>query len=202
MPKQVDHTQRRQQIAEALWRIAARDGLEAVSLSRVAEEAQVSKGRVQHYFSSREEMLTFTATHLRERVDAKVRARLEWTAPDTPLAVVRALAEALLPLDAEGRTEALVSSAFFVRVLASRELAATYQSGQQRLLDLLADQLTLAQSAGELPTGLDPILEADILLTVIAGIGDALLLGRHTPDSARRVLAYHLTRLSTAACPT
>jgi hypothetical protein len=39
MPRQVDHDLRRRQIAEAVWRLAARGGLENVTLRQVAAEA-------------------------------------------------------------------------------------------------------------------------------------------------------------------
>nr|WP_238589747.1 TetR family transcriptional regulator [Pseudonocardia sp. AL041005-10] len=85
MPRVVDHGQRRGEIAEALWRVAAAEGLEAVSLARVAEEAGISKGRVQHYFASRDELLDFAAQQLQLRVDGRVRARMAAAAPSSPL---------------------------------------------------------------------------------------------------------------------
>ena len=39
MPKIVDHEARRAELAEAVWRLASRDGLEAVTLRGVAAEA-------------------------------------------------------------------------------------------------------------------------------------------------------------------
>ena len=57
MPRQVDHQQRRTEIAYAVWAVIAEDGLDAVSLRRVAAEAGISLGRVQHYFDSKEELL-------------------------------------------------------------------------------------------------------------------------------------------------
>ena len=50
MPKKVDRQERRTRIADALMRVAADQGLEAVSLRHVAAEAGVSAGMVQHYF--------------------------------------------------------------------------------------------------------------------------------------------------------
>src|SRR3954467_4457371 len=40
-------------------RVAAHQGLEAVSLRHVATEAGVSTGMVQHYFRTKDEMMTF-----------------------------------------------------------------------------------------------------------------------------------------------
>ncbi|MGP4016703.1 TetR/AcrR family transcriptional regulator [Saccharopolyspora sp. 5N708] len=196
MPKLVDAALRRREIAEALWRIASQEGLEAVSLSRVAQEARVSKGLVQHYFSSRAEMLTFTQEHLRDYLDTRLRDRLTAIQPTGPFESVRELAAALLPVDQDGRTAALVGSAFFVRSLSQPDTAEKFRQGQAEVLRLLSDLLAQAQDAGELRADLDAEREAEILLAVIGGIGDSLLLGQHTSETAQAVLDYHFDRLA------
>lgn len=65
MPKKVDRHERRTLIADALMRVAARQGLEAVSLRHVAAEAGVSPGMVQHYFRTKDEMMAFAMAVVR-----------------------------------------------------------------------------------------------------------------------------------------
>ena len=48
MPRKVDHDERRRHIVGALLRIAGTQGLDAVSMREVAQEAGVSLGAVQH----------------------------------------------------------------------------------------------------------------------------------------------------------
>ena len=147
MPKVVDHDARRREITGALWRLAAREGLEAASLASVAAEAGVSKGRVQHYFASRDELLAFAASALRERLGARVRARVA-AAGEDPLAVVRALLAGLLPLDAEARVDALVGSAFLVRAIADPTARAQLRTGEEEILAALADGLAALPGVG------------------------------------------------------
>ena len=71
MPKKVDHQQRREQIAAALMRVVANDGLEAVSLRHVAAEAGVTAGMVQHYFPSKEAMMDFAMQSASARFDSR-----------------------------------------------------------------------------------------------------------------------------------
>ena len=59
MPKIVDHEQRRSELAAAVWRLASRDGLEAVTLRAVSAEAGWSTGALNHYFSDKEKLLLF-----------------------------------------------------------------------------------------------------------------------------------------------
>ncbi len=195
LPKQVDHEQRRRQIAEALWRIASNGGLEAASLSEVAAEAGVSKGMVQHYFESKNAMLIFASGYLADRLDARIRRRLENT-PMTAVSTLRSLILGLLPADEDSRTETLVANAFLQRALTQSDVAAHFRDGNDRLLNLLADQVRAAQESGELRADLEPQREADILLAVVGGLGDAVLLGQQTADDALATIDYHLGRLS------
>ena len=83
MVKQVDHAARRRAIADALWRVVAREGFEGVSLRHVAAEAGVSMGMVQHYFHTKEQMLLFALDSMEERVGARFAAELA-RFPDLP----------------------------------------------------------------------------------------------------------------------
>ena len=196
MPRVVDHGQRRGEIAEALWRIAAREGLEAVSLSRVADEAGVSKGRVQHYFASREELLAFTATLLYLRVDERIGTYLADADQDSPLALVRALLAGILPLDEEGRTDALVGSAFLVRAVGDPDMREAYRASNRLAVEGLTAKLAVARQKGELAAGTDPERAATTLFLLARGLTESLLLGEHTPESALAVVDRELARLS------
>jgi AcrR family transcriptional regulator len=72
VPKQVDHAQRRRHIGEAVLRLIATRGLEAASLRNVAAEAGVSMGTVQHYFTSKQEMLDFAQRYNYERATVRI----------------------------------------------------------------------------------------------------------------------------------
>src|SRR5699024_5473162 len=57
MPRIVDHAARRTEIVYALWAVIHEKGLDSVSFRAVAEAAGVSIGRIQHYFTSKEELI-------------------------------------------------------------------------------------------------------------------------------------------------
>jgi AcrR family transcriptional regulator len=197
MPKQVDHQQRRGQIAEAVWRIAADRGLEAVSMSTVAAEAGISIGRIQHYFAGKDELVRFAATRLRERIDERLRERIAATPePHTPLTMLRAILTALLPLDPESRTEALVGVAVFFRALHEPELTQKYLTGQSHILAVLAEQLSVASRAGEVRPDLDVGVEARILVALASGLSSDLLLGHCSPAEAVAMIEHQLAHLA------
>lgn len=57
---------RRRQILEGLLRAVAKYGLRECNMSRVADEARLSRGILHYYFSDKEEMLGALVEHLRE----------------------------------------------------------------------------------------------------------------------------------------
>ena len=195
MPRQVDHEARRRAIVEAVCRIAAVDGLEAVSIGQVATAAGMSKGLVQHYFGTKGSMLAYASTHLKEQVDRRVAARLAAAGPaGSRSAALRTLLLALLPTE-DAKSEALAATAFTFHAMKNPELGTRFRAGHRQLIDAIADLVRAAQVAGELGPDLDAVAEAEILLAVVTGIGDALVLGYDTADGAVRVLDYQLARL-------
>ncbi|MFK0245832.1 TetR/AcrR family transcriptional regulator [Amycolatopsis azurea] len=190
MPKRVDHEHRRQQIAAAVRRIAADRGLEGVSLNEVAAEAGISKGFVQHYFASRDDMLRFAVTTLRGGLEERI------ATPPEVEPRVRDLLIALLPLDEPGRDAALVANAFIVRALKDPEIAGHFRTGHGLLRDAVAALLTAARDDGDLLPTVDPATEAALLLALVSGLGDAVLLGYQTGDEAIGLIDLHLSRIT------
>jgi AcrR family transcriptional regulator len=189
MPKVVDQDERRRLIAEAVRRIAADRGLEAVSLGEVAAEAGISKGLVQHYFASKDEMLRYATTTLRGQVEEQLPAELG-------AADLRTTILALLPADEKTRSDALVANAFLMRALKDPEIAERFRAGHAQLRATIAALITGRQSAGDVSRDLDPTTEADLLLALVSGLADAVLLGYRTMDEAARLVDLHLARLA------
>ncbi|GLY71602.1 TetR/AcrR family transcriptional regulator [Amycolatopsis taiwanensis] len=190
MPKRVDHEQRRRLIADAVCRIAADRGLEAVSLGEVAAEAGISKGLVQHYFPGKDAMLRYATGTLRDWVENRLRTEFADGPTDLRAALI-----ALLPFKDESRTEALVANAFVVRALKDPEIANRFRVGHTQLRDAVAAMITAAQADGRLHPKLEPLQETDLLLALVAGLGEAVLLGHRTPAEVISLVDHHLSRL-------
>ncbi len=73
MPRVVDHESRKNDIAGALWRLAERDGIAAVSVRNVAKELGHSPSSLRHYFSTQAELMEFALASLLD----SARVRLE-----------------------------------------------------------------------------------------------------------------------------
>ena len=197
MPKRVDPLARRRSIAQAVFRLAAARGADAVSLREVAEEAGVSLGLVQHYFRSKDEMLLFALDHMRDRVAGRLRSRLADLADAGPRDIVRAVLTELLPADEDTRAEAVISVAFYSRAAVTPAYATALRRGLADLLDIITDQLRTAQHSGHTRPDLDARQEAASLLWLTHGLVGPLLIGMCAPEAAQSLLEHHLDRIFT-----
>ncbi len=193
MPKKVDHEERRRHIAEAVLRIAGRDGLDRATLRDVAVEAGISLGAVQHYFRGKDEMLRYVVGYLGERVTARIMARIgDMTSVRS---ILRVMAAEMLPLDDRRRAERRAGQAFGIRAVDVPELTEGPREGVGWLHTQVAELIAQGQRDGELRPGLDPERESIALLAMIEGLATYVLLGVHDPDQAMATVRHHLDRL-------
>ncbi|MET8094281.1 TetR family transcriptional regulator C-terminal domain-containing protein [Micromonospora sp. NPDC005220] len=186
MPKKVDHQERRTLIADALMRVAADQGLEAVSLRHVAAAAGVSAGMVQHYFRTKDEMMAFALSVVRERSQIRVTeavARLGEKPP--PRLLLRTMLAALLPLDEGTRDDGRVALAFLAYTAVRPAAATGLREGTRQLTEFIA---------GVLPDGRGDAAAAG-LLALMEGLGVYLLGGQYTAEQALGALDAHLDLL-------
>jgi AcrR family transcriptional regulator len=196
MPKKVDHHTRRTAIAEALWRLIARGGIEAVSMRHVATDAGMSLGQLQHYFATKDELLSFAYQLVTERAATRVSLRDD-PATDDERAVIRNALVELLPLDDQRTLEAHVGLAYLARAAVAPDMAAHLRKTHADLEDLIVDQLRRGQRRGTVPVNLDPARTARTLLAVLDGLTAHVLIGHHTPADAEHALDTHLDELFT-----
>jgi AcrR family transcriptional regulator len=205
VPKQVDHAERRRQIAEALLRAAATRGLHGTGMREVAAEAGVSLRLVQYYFGSKEELLLAGMQHLAVRFGerALARARLGASADRAgPRDIIAAILTEALPADDERRTFTSLNTAYLALSLTDPALAIEpLVKNSGTVIDVVAAQLRTAQAVGDTPAHLDPDLEAVSLLAMSAGLGTSVLVGLSPVERAQAVIDYHLYRLFPASRP-
>lgn len=177
-------------------RVAATRGLQEVSLRHVAAEAGVSAGMVQHYFRTKDEMMTFALGVISERVETRLAcSAADHPAPTTPAALVRTLLIEMLPLDQARQLEGHVGLAFHAYVAVKPELAEKLREDTDRMQGFLADQIRAAQDAGHAAGRLDPDHEARTLLALVEGLSLLVLAERCDPGTARATFERHLTEI-------
>ncbi|MEU2748274.1 TetR/AcrR family transcriptional regulator [Streptomyces collinus] len=192
-PSDVRARQRRR-IAEAVWRIAAGQGLDAASMRRIAAEAGVSLRVVQYHFDSKHTLLVDALRLLHEENERLARARIPYDMTD-PCALLRAVLDEFLPLDEQRAFALRVFTAYYARSLTDPELAAVFLAAEQPLEHLVADIIGAGQAAGSTDPGIDRAHEADLLVSGAIGLGLDVVHERRSLAGVRKVLDYHLGRI-------
>jgi AcrR family transcriptional regulator len=168
MPKVVDHEERRAELCAAVWRLASREGLEAVTVRGVAEEAGWSSGAVVHYFSDKEDLLLSAFQTVADRVSRRLEKLEERT--NEPLALARAWLVEGLPLDSDRRAEVRVWFALLGLALTRPALARaqrlTYRAWRGRVAELLRE----AQDAAVVRADVDCPAAATALVALVDGL--------------------------------
>ncbi|MEV6494702.1 TetR/AcrR family transcriptional regulator [Actinoplanes sp. NPDC051633] len=196
MPRQVDHDERRHQIAEAVWRLAARRGLEDVTLRQVAAEAGVSARLLQYYFGTREQLLLGALEVLNADSERRAGERLAHLGDDPdPRDVLRGILLELLPLDEERRRTHIVHAAYFVRFLTDESLGAALRDAPHALEELVATMIRHGQALGRVEPALDAAGEAAFLVAGAHGLQSQVLLGQYTPRQAVDLVDQQIGRI-------
>jgi AcrR family transcriptional regulator len=153
-------------------------------------------GHVQHYFSSKEDMLLFALAHMRGRVLARLQRRLaDLPGPLTHREQIRATVGVMLPVDEPGRQEAAVSIAFFSAATVTPAYARELRAGYDRQLAFARAQLAAAAASGQLRAGIDPAAEAAALYFLVQGLIGPVLIGQLTPPEALSLVDHQLARI-------
>ncbi len=211
MPKVIDPLVRREEVAEALFRVVAASGLEAASLRTVAAEAGLAVGSVRHYFQGQSELMIFAfrtvSSRIRGRVEKRV-AALEAVLADYgaggagqgrvwPAASCADVLMELLPVDAERRVESSVWLSFVTAARTDTVLGGEADGGYRGTAMLVGRIITVLLAAADARMELDPVLEAERLLALIDGLCLHMLLqpGWSTEELSRAVLETHLASL-------
>jgi TetR/AcrR family transcriptional repressor of bet genes len=177
VPKIVDVTEKRTQIAFATWSVIAERGLAAATLRAVAAEAQISMGAVQHYFDTKEAMLLYACERMAELAGGQWSAT---SADGTAREQLNAVAETSLTEHPLQRIGITAWSAFVSRAATDAAMAEIVQRVWKGATEATAPLLTeAARDAG---------VELRSLAVDVANSFHALLDGL-----AFRVLAGHLT---------
>lgn len=182
----VRHEVRRREIADAVLAVVAERGLPAVSLAEVAARAEVSAGRVQHYFPAKRELVEAAFERGNELSAARIRSLvggdLEGAAPRTVLTVV--LTE-LIARDAETRAHMRVRQSFTALALTDEAIARRIREDYERFHGQIAGLLRRDRDAGLLPGRVEPGAAGVDLVALAEGLAYYVLIGISAPETAR-----------------
>ena len=203
MPRVVDTTERRAEVASAARSVIAREGLEGTTIRKVAAEAGSSTTVVTHYFRDKDALIAAAVQDAYVAVESRM-AELSRGFQRTSTSVIDRLRVMLLealPLDDVRREEARVWMAFWAAASARPELRTVQRDGYRSWRALIRAVLDEAALAGELRRDLDIDAELDLLLCLVDGVlMQATLEPRRYPAARQQqLLESALARLAVGA---
>jgi AcrR family transcriptional regulator len=189
MPKQVDHTARRLELLEAMMRITRKDGWDGVSLRKLAAEAGVSMGMVQHYFTTKDEMLRFAIEMMAEDTRQRIRRRVaDLPEPPTPRLLVETVLTEMIPDPGRRAVEAEAAKVWMRRFMLRPESQAVLSQGAADLRTALTDQILLGRPGDRA----DAERNANTLIALLDGLIFNIVVGQQTAESATAILTAQL----------
>jgi TetR/AcrR family transcriptional repressor of bet genes len=179
---------RREQICRAAATVIAREGFAGTTLRKVADEAGVSTGMLNHYFSNRQDLLTQTLVFVSERTQGKAMAAMEDLPPGWDR--LKALLYSSLPTDVlmnEGWRVWINAYGEAVHLPGLRHTIEARLQAWYPILDHALEGLVPPTADGELPWSwrLDAILNG---LAIQALTSEAPLSSDHVRDEVIRIL--------------
>jgi TetR/AcrR family transcriptional regulator, transcriptional repressor of bet genes len=198
MKPKVDREERRAELGEAVWRVIATRGIEAVSIRNVAEESGWSRGVLQIYFRDKDDLMLAAFEQVAEhasRVTARAATGL------TGLAALRAALLAYAKPDDEQRVVFTALEAFGVHAANKPAFARAYREVHARWR-AQTEQLFRSMAAdGELREDLDPVAAAAHYYAFTLGIGFLVYVDPEAlaGDVAEQMVDVYVRSISAAA---
>ena len=197
MPKIVDHDARREEIAQALWRVVRRDGMRAASVRTVAAEAGWSAGAVRYYFPDQAGLISFAMDLVARRVGDRISAiKHEGSITD----IVLRYLEEVIPLDQERQAEFDVWLSFVAQAQAESGVGGLREvlgPVHDSLRELCLSLVTGLSESNALHPDLSIELETERLHALVDGLSlhASIQPSRTTPARVREILTTHLNSL-------
>lgn len=165
MPAPVDHSERRDRIADIVSDIISREGMDAVTIRQVAAAAGYSTTIVTHYFASKRELLLHTYQAAAASAQRRVDAVMELDPLD-----LQGYIEALLPLDEASLREWRVYFAFWQLAAIDPDFAEEQRRGEMHAREGIVRILEARHGAGRGLSPGDVEVAGRRLLTLLLGI--------------------------------
>lgn len=168
----VNHHERRREIAEAVWRLLQKGGVEAASVRGVIAETGLSSGSIRFFFSTQAGLHEFAMASLAERVQERIQQAA--AEPDLGQRVVAMVSE-LMPLRDDTERELGIWLAFVAKARHDPGLGRIVAEQATAIREFLTTVINDLTTAGLRPPTTDIAFEVIHLNAVIDGLTFELL---------------------------
>lgn len=166
MPRVVDHDQRREAIAAAACKAIARQGIDAVTLGDIGDQADCTTGAITHYFADKDAVMLAALDLVIQRLYRRMSRAVERDPTD-----LRGFLAETMPLRPQSRDGIKVWFSFWTRTFSNRALNRRQREMHVRWFNELTERLSVMEAAGLLRPGIDIAFETETIAALINGIG-------------------------------
>ncbi len=175
----------------AVWELIALHGIEGVTFRRVAGRAQVSVGRIQHHYRTREALVRAACAAMIEGANDQYQQL-----PGDPLARLTHILLHALPDSPRARFGASVWHAYLAKSVDDPEIGRLLADTKRGTEDECARLIELSRRPLSRPDQIDARAAARRLLALSDGLTVRVLIGDISGPEAREVLDAELAALS------
>jgi|SRR5690606_4202164 len=165
MPRIVDHEQRRKELADAARVVVACQGIDALTIARVASATGYSTGVVNHYFPNKRQMLLHTYISTVERARERLAPLLDQSPPDLDLCL-----KAFLPVNQAQQQEWLLWFSFWGLAVTDKEFEMEQRNRLEAAQTMFQHLFRMHIAHGLLPAEAEAEFLAHHCVTLINGI--------------------------------
>jgi len=193
VPKKVDLVERKNEIAEATWRVILKKGIDKASIQSIADEAKISVGLIQHNFSSKEKIMHYAMRLILNRMEERAKERYQ-TFTGTKEDTLRRLMKFLIPSNHEEVVEARVWISFLGRSFSDPDLFELQQEMDRYSRKMMQMIIHLMVELGYLKDEGEHSLDLEILYALIDGLVIHALqdLDFYTESKVEQIIYHYL----------
>lgn len=187
MPKIVDVEASKMRIVRATWSVIAAEGIQSVSMRRVATQAGCTTGLITHYFRDKDELVTYAYRVALDRMltDAATEVAKQRGVSDRLLAAV----EAIEPSDKQMKQLTIVLMNFWGQAAFNSAYAARCRQDYRRWRRLIARVVAQGIDSGELRAETDVRVLTDLITLLSDGLSVGMTLTpKAYPGAHRRTI--------------
>ncbi|MBK0422779.1 TetR/AcrR family transcriptional regulator [Leucobacter sp. CSA2] len=181
---------RRQEIIQAVWVLIAGGGIERVTFRRVADQAGVSVGRVQHHFGTRDALVLAACETMIDLAHDRYQ-----DLPEAPEERLRHILLHAIPDSDRARFGASVWHAYLSKSAADEEIAGLLAEAKRGTEEEIARLLEDAGGRGDKLLADGSLRAARTLLAIADGLTVRVLIGDLSGAEARGLLLAELRRV-------
>ncbi|GKW44505.1 TetR/AcrR family transcriptional regulator [Planococcus sp. NCCP-2050] len=192
MPKLIEHTKRKEMIAEAAWKVILEQGMEGASVRNIAKEAGLSLGSLRYYFASQSELLGFSRDLVYQKTAERMTRVFKLDMPPKEK-IVQVLLD-LMPATGETKLEAEVRLVFKIH---ARHKGEVFDAERDSVYLAIKEVMSYLVLLNLLKKEADLHLETERMYSLLDGLALDGMIRPHLMEThkLKRIIVYHLNSI-------